>query len=407
MKNLLLFVMVAVTSGLIGCTTTSPTAPASKTLQIKISNISDQLVALSSATFGTAPTAPGHSISFSFLAAKGAKFSFAAMFGKSSDWFYALPDTGISLWTNGIELSGDITSLVSLWDAGTKLNQPIDSAKPAIADTSSIIRKITTTAYPTDSIMRVTIVPKTLDAINDSFTVTISVLATSPTSVSPGIWALHSAGKPLYASGIADKGNGLKLLAETGNPASLAAWITPLLGVSTPLSPILYVVSGNNGVIFDSASATHNGLRYLAEDGNAAPLKDSLTAKGFSPMIQGTGVLLPGTSTSLTITVQQGQKLFFASMFGQSNDMFFTTRSHGLEVFPTGGNALTGDVTNLIQLLDAGTEVNEFPGFGPNQAARQLAPGMGIRESGVVKAIDDGYVYGRVDKLISMTITAQ
>ena len=78
---------------LFGCSkknSTTVVAPVTKNVQIQITNTSNQFVALNSGTYGgTAPVQPGNSMSFSFLAPMGTRLSFANMFGKSSDWFYA------------------------------------------------------------------------------------------------------------------------------------------------------------------------------------------------------------------------------------------------------------------------------------------------------------------------------
>ena len=65
---------------------------------------------------------------------------------------------------------------------------------------------------------------------------------------------------------------------------------------------------------------------------------------------------------------------------------------------------LKGDVTDMIKLWDAGTEVNEEPGVGPNQAPRQAAANTGPDENGVVHIVDDGYVYPAVKDAIRVTV---
>lgn len=66
---------------------------------------------------------PGQSASFSFTARPGDKLSFATMFVPSNDWFYG-PADGISLFdANSTPVSGDLTSQVGLYDAGTEVNQ--------------------------------------------------------------------------------------------------------------------------------------------------------------------------------------------------------------------------------------------------------------------------------------------
>lgn len=56
-------------------------------------------------------------------------------------------------------------------------------------------------------------------------------------------------------------------------------------------------------------------------------------------------------------------------------------------------------------LWDAGTEVNEEPGVGPNQAPRQPAPNTGPSEHGVVRPVRDGYTYPATAEVIRVTIT--
>lgn len=67
---------------------------------------------------------PGESVSFNFSAAYGDSFSLASMFTESNDAFYAYNDDGLSLFhPDGEAISGDFTSKIFLWDAGTELNE--------------------------------------------------------------------------------------------------------------------------------------------------------------------------------------------------------------------------------------------------------------------------------------------
>jgi hypothetical protein len=43
--------------------------------------------------------------------------------GQSNDWFYAPAEEGIELFKNGKPISGDISSQLILWDAGTEIDQ--------------------------------------------------------------------------------------------------------------------------------------------------------------------------------------------------------------------------------------------------------------------------------------------
>jgi hypothetical protein len=93
-------------------------------------------------------------------------------------------------------------------------------------------------------------------------------------------------------------------------------------------------------------------------------------------------------------------------MYVQSNDLFYSPGAEGLELFEMGA-PISGEVTSMILLYDAGTEVNEEPGAGPNQAPRQSGPNIGKDEMGQVKpidAVDDMYMYPATDAVIKVTL---
>ena len=66
---------------------------------------------------------PGASYSFTFKADPGNYLSFATMFVKSNDLFFAPPQEGLALFTEGTPLTGDMTAKIRIWDAGTEDNQ--------------------------------------------------------------------------------------------------------------------------------------------------------------------------------------------------------------------------------------------------------------------------------------------
>lgn len=110
---------------------------------------------------------PGHSFTFSFDAKPGDKLTFATMYAQSNDWFYSPSNNGISLFTNGVPINGDITSQVYLWDAGTEANeevgigsnqaprQPAPNTGPA--DPNPKVRMVGESMYP--KVLKVTITP--------------------------------------------------------------------------------------------------------------------------------------------------------------------------------------------------------------------------------------------------------
>jgi hypothetical protein len=79
-------------------------------------------------------------------------------------------------------------------------------------------------------------------------------------------------------------------------------------------------------------------------------------------------------------------------MFGQSNDLFYAPKE-GMALFDQQNKPLQGDITRTLVLWDAGTEVNQEPGAGPDQAPRQKAPNTGAVENGVVRPMQDQFAY--------------
>jgi hypothetical protein len=68
------------------------------------------------------PLTPGKSYEFTVKATPGQFLSLAAMFGQSNDWFYS-NDRPIALFNGGKPVSGDMTPQLSLWDAGTEVDE--------------------------------------------------------------------------------------------------------------------------------------------------------------------------------------------------------------------------------------------------------------------------------------------
>lgn len=112
----------------------------------------------------------------------------------------------------------------------------------------------------------------------------------------------------------------------------------------------------------------------------------------------------PGESYEFSFAQLDGGRVSFATMLVQSNDLFFAPSPHGIDLFDEDGNPVTGDITDQIYLWDAGTEVNEEPGVGANQAPRQGDMSAGEDENGVVQLVDDGFSYPDVSELIRVTV---
>lgn len=117
------------------------------------------------------------------------------------------------------------------------------------------------------------------------------------------------------------------------------------------------------------------------------------------------GAIGPGERYQVQFEAGPEDRISFATMFVESNDLFFAPVGSGIRLYNGGGNPLTGDITGLILLWDAGTEVNEAPGLGENQAPRQSALDTGLMEGGMVRRVDGtdmaGFEYPPVEDVIA------
>jgi hypothetical protein len=185
-----------------------------------------------------------------------------------------------------------------------------------------------------------------------------------PFAMSPGLCIVHTSNAPVFSSGKKDRGKGLEAQAEDGNPATLAKSLEGDKSVKSV-------------VVFNTP----------------------VGAKGPGP-------IGPGAAYECSVEAALGSKLTITSMFGQSNDLFYAPNESGIALF-NNGKPMSGDITAKIILWDAGTEVNEEPGIGPNQAPRQKAPNTGKDENGVVKNIKDvkdGFNYPKTASVMKVTI---
>ncbi len=382
------------------------------------------------------PITPGHSFEFAFDAGPGSRVFFASMFGQSNDLFYAPDGDGIELFDGaGMPLSGDITHQVYLWDAGTEVNQepglgPDQAPRQGSADTGApdpnTMVRLADDAYGN--------LPSVADAIQVTLThmggtrfririedvagpeaLPLSTGGYAPVAISPGIWAVGAGTDALFTVGEPDRGQGLERIAEDGNPAELAASAVGQTGLTSPIAPGVYAVHTVPSVLFAAGMPDRGeGLEALAEDADPSALGVAVAAKtgvvesGVFNTPEGAssaGPAFPGDAFIFTVTARPGDRLSFASMLGQSNDLFFAPAEAGVALFDAMGNPVSGDITGMFLLWDAGTEVNEFPGVGPNQAPRQPAPNTGLDENGEVRQVNDGYSYPAVDQVIRVTVT--
>ncbi len=191
-------------------------------------------------------------------------------------------------------------------------------------------------------------------------------------------------------------------------------------GVKFPfaLSPGMFVLSTKNAPLFtEKEAARANGLEMQAEDGDPSGLVKSLEGMHHASNLHGVfntpvgamgaGPIRPGDSYEYSFTAMPGMKLFTTMMFGQSNDWFYAPDANGIALFDAKGNPVSVDVTDKLILWNAGTEVDEEIGIGPNQGPRQKGMNTGAAENGVVRRVKDARWTGKNAEFFRVTITAE
>ena len=119
---------------------------------------------------GAGPITPGAAYEVTVSAMPGERLSLTLMMGQSNDWFYAPAESGIELFKDGKAISGDITSQIILWDAGTEVDQeagigseqgPRQKGPNTGKAENGVVKKVSDSKTYADapSVMRVTIKP--------------------------------------------------------------------------------------------------------------------------------------------------------------------------------------------------------------------------------------------------------
>ena len=151
--------------------------------------------------------------------------------------------------------------------------------------------------------------------------------------------------------------------------------------------------------------------------GAAAPV---LKSGAFTTPVGASGPapIMDGESYEITFTAgpneipNSGMKLSLATMFIQSNDLYYAFEPGGLSLFnndgtPIGQNGAV-DVTGQVGLYDDGTEGDQTPGSGADQAPRQSSLNTGPDGEGTITQVDgqnDGFEYPTPSAILRVTIT--
>ena len=350
----------------------------------------------------------GGSYTTTFSAVPGARLNFVSMLANSNDWFFAAGQNGFNLFdADGNPITGDITSNIRLYDAGTEEEDPTTIATEPDGGVNGAPDDDTTVRTQQQDVSNY--LSGTLAYANGEFTFTIT--KNEDGVITPGIIVIHALDNPLFVTGEPDWGQGLKLLAEAGNPSELSAYINeegtagaPLrLSTShSPFSPaVVYAFNSEKDPLFTQGEAAKvgSGLEELAEDGNNEIIYEYLKDLGL-PVAKSNeaGGIGPGGSFTFDLEVPNGYKLGLATMFVQSNDWVVAFNNNGADLFDSSGNPNSGLGESVqLYLFDVGTEIDEEVGSGANQAPRQSSPDSGaddpdntIRRVGEIEDVQFG-----------------
>lgn len=159
--------------------------------------------------------------------------------------------------------------------------------------------------------------------------------------------------------------------------------------IAGPVSPGVAFASVDADPLFTAGEADRGeGLEAIAEDGNAGPLGTAIAGSVVFNTIEGAvmpGPALPGDGYEFEVSALPGETLHLVTMFVQSNDIVIAPDGAGIPLFDGAGVPIAEtDVTASLSLWDVGSEANEAPGSGPNQAPRQSAADTGSAE-GVIR----------------------
>lgn len=184
--------------------------------------------------------------------------------------------------------------------------------------------------------------------------------------IAPGLLLVHDPDWTLFHAGDRVSGLPLEALAEDGDPAALTAVLADMPEVDS-----VTLLAAQDGTTYEAAA------------------------------------MGPGGHAAVLVSIRSDQRLSFVAMFGQSNDVLISTPPGGVTVLRPDGTVAPVP----LGLFDAGTEANEEPGVGENQAPRQAAANTGestTRGVARIETVDvDGWVYPDPLDFVTLTATLQ
>jgi hypothetical protein len=339
------------------------------------------------------------------------------MLRESNDWFFGTDPAGIPLYINGAPLSGDITSYIRLWDAGTEYDEEPGvglhtgllqaTTTSGAADPDNRVRLVGNVATLSSgatfvrpeiaSMIRVTITPSNnsdrsflLRIENVSTTETlVTSTGNKPITVMNTLWAVHCNPNVLFDADMPARANGLEALAEAGNAWTLNDKLRLERGIATPFTPGIFVVHTGGNPLFQVGQPDYRlGLERIAEDGDPTnlaaalivPETDSLGTFDTPMVAAQAGPCHAGDGFEIQFKARPGDRLSFATAFSESNDWFIAPPGEGMELFQ-GTLPRWGEITTEFKLYDLGTESDQELAVGGSVGTQQTAPNTGSADN--------------------------
>ena len=209
--------------------------------------------------------------------------------------------------------------------------------------------------------------------VQDIFTFRVRIQNVSPESdvptlFAPGVWVLHSEAGPLFTSGEADRDQGLEALAEDGDPTALAAYLRAQgLQAGVFDTPVCADTPG----LLPSGETVESGDSYEFE----------VTASAATLIFRSPPCLCSPTTCSLRPPDKE------------SPCSIKMARPSGCRMLPMSCSCGT-----------RGTEANEEPGTGPNQAPASPCQHRPVRSERDVRPVDDESEYPDIADLVRVYI---
>lgn len=301
------------------------------------------------------PAFPGGAYRFRITAGPEAPYlSLATMIVQSNDLFIAPDPVGLRLFDeSGQPLGpGDRTAEMEIWDAGTEVNEA-PGAGPSQAPRQS---------GPDRGETEGGVFP---------FTASTRALPLAPDLV--GVEVVST-----------DAGYSITIANRSADAGALV----------TPIAPVFFAVHDSSWSLFELGAEASSGLEALAEDGGPGALVAETTGTpgvlhvGAQPITDqrpgdDPGPAGPGESYTFELPLLEGDSyLTLALMVVQTNDAFIAPGPAGIplrdsEGEPLAAAALEDELRRRLAVWDAGTEANQVPGVGLDQAPRQSGPDTG------------------------------